>query len=324
MNINTTYKKILIFGFLASLFFSSTFAINKFLNIDTGGHWYWTAALRYIYVFFLLNAIILIKDGSKSLIETYKCYSNNILFWLIAGGVGFGIFYMSLSYAASYSDGWVLASTWQTTILFTPVVLFILGEKVKLRGIMYLIIMFIGVVLINNYAFDHFDKNLANSIIPILLAAFSYPLGNTLCKFASDGRYKNLSVSDYSISKKPLNQILLMVLGALPLIFITGILIQPQAATNEQLLYIIIVAILTGVIATFFLYKARNYAKDNSNALAFADGTQALESPLALFWGYFFFNESLPNGTGILGLALLTLGMYLYYTKSIKHKSIQS
>lgn len=58
-----------------------------------------------------------------------------------------------------------------------------------------------------------------NSITPILIAAFSYPLGNTLCKFACEGKYKNLNVQKYETSKKPLNQILLMVLGALPLIF---------------------------------------------------------------------------------------------------------
>lgn len=318
MKADTIYKKILLFGFLASLFFSSTFAINKYLNVDTGGHWYWTAALRYIYVFILINAVILIKSGFTDLVETYKCYFRNILFWLFAGGIGFGVFYMSLCYAASFSDGWVLASTWQTTILFTPLVLYLLGEKVNLKGVYYLLLMFIGVICINSYAFDSFDSNLANSIIPILIAAFSYPLGNSLCKYASEGKYKKLSVANYEVSRKPLNQILLMVLGALPIIGLTGLIVQPIEPTKEQYLYIIIVAILTGVIATFFLYKARSYANEDANALAFADGTQALESPLALFWGYLCFSEELPNFVGIVGLILLTLGMYLFYTKSIK------
>jgi len=319
MKVDMIYKKILLYGFLASLFFSSTFAINKFLNVDTGGHWYWTASLRYIYVFILLNAIILFKSGYRDLKETYKCFLKNIHFWLFAGGIGFGVFYLSLCYAASFSDGWVLASTWQTTILFTPFVLYLLGEKVNLKGIYFLLLMFVGVVCINSYAFDSFDSNLANSIIPIIIAAFSYPLGNSLCKYASEGKYKKLSVSNYEVSRKPLNQILLMVLGALPIIGLMGWGVQPTEPTNEQFLYIIIVAILTGVFATFFLYKARSYANEDANALAFADGTQALESPLALFWGYLFFNEELPNFLGIVGLVFLTLGMYLFYTKSIKN-----
>lgn len=321
MKEDTIYKQILLYGFLASVFFSSTFAINKFLNIDTDGHWFWTAALRYIYVFVLLNIIIIIRNNLDSLKKTYSCFFNNFLFWLLAGGIGFGVFYMCLCYAASYSDGWVLASSWQTTILFTPLVLYIFGEKVNKKGILHLFFMFVGVIFINSYAFDSFNLKLANSIIPILLASFAYPFGNTLCKYASQGRYKNLSVSNFKVSRKPINQILLMVLGALPLIGFTGFIVQPKAPTEEQLSYIVIVALLSGVIATYFLFKARNLAKKDPNALAFADGTQALESPLALFWGYFCFKETFPNYIGLIGLMLLTISMYMYYTDSIKNKS---
>ncbi|MBC8753572.1 multidrug resistance efflux transporter family protein [Kordia sp. YSTF-M3] len=321
MKIDTIYSKILLYGFLAALFFSSTFAINKWLNVEMLGHWYWTASLRYIYVFLLINIIILIKNGSYSLLRTYKCYFQNILFWNMAGGIGFGIFYLCLCYAASYSDGWVLASTWQTTILFTPVVLFLLKERIKLHGVLYLIVMFIGVLLINNYAFKTIDDAFFNSIIPILIAAFSYPLGNTLCKFACEGKYEKISIHKYGISKDPLNQILIMVLGALPLIFIVGFIVNPTQPTIYQLKYIFIIAILTGVIATYFLYKARKIANKDGTALAFADGTQSIESPLALFWGFILFNEQLPNLSGWIGLILLTLGMGLFYLKNIKRQN---
>lgn len=311
-----TYNKILIYGFLAALFFSSTFAINKWLNVEMSGHWYWTAALRYIYVFLLLNVIIVIKDGSKSLIETYTCFFKNALFFLFAGGIGFGVFYLSLCYAASFSDGWVLASTWQTTILFTPLILLLLGEKVKLKGVIYLIIMFFGVVLINSFAFDSINGGFFNSVIPILIAAISYPLGNTLCKFACEGKYKKLSVSKFDISKKPINQILLMVLGALPLIFLVGLMVNPTNPTTYQLKYVFVISVLTGVIATYFLYKARKLAKRDNNALAFADGTQSLESPLALFWGFMLFGEQVPNIIGWTGLIFLSIGMALFYYRN--------
>jgi len=312
-----TYKKILIYGFLAALFFSSTFAINKWLNVEMSGHWYWTASLRYIYVFILLNIIVSFKYGIKMLIETYRCYIHNIVFFLFAGGIGFGVFYLSLCYAASYSAGWVLASTWQTTILFTPLVLLILGEKVKLKGVLYLFIMFIGVVFINSFAFDSLNSNFFNSVTPILLAAFSYPLGNTLCKFACEGKYQKLSVQKYEISKRPLIQILLMVSGALPFIFLVGFIIKPPQPTIYQLKYIFIIAVLTGVIATYFLYKARKIAKNDRTALAFADGTQSLESPLALFWGFILFGEQIPNLIGWIGLILLSVGMGLFYYRNI-------
>ena len=81
-----------------------------------------------------------------------------------------------------------------------------------------------------------------------------------------------------------------------------------------------IIALLTGVIATYFLYKARKYAKNDRTVLAFADGTQSLESPLALFWGFILFGEQNPNSIGWTGLLLLSVGMGLFYYRNIDKK----
>lgn len=313
-------KKIIIYGFLAALFFSSTFPINKWLNVEQGGHWYWTASLRYIFVLFILSFLIVIKYNLSHLYETMKCFFNNLLFWIFSGGIGFGVFYLSLCYAASYSDGWVLATTWQLTILFTPFVIFLLGNKVDLKGIAFLMIMFLGVVLVNSYAFKGIDKNILHSIIPILISAFCYPLGNTLCKYACEGKYKKLTVSNYAISQNPYSQILMMVMGAVPILLIAWFAFKPYSPTTTQIEFVFIVSILTGVIATSLLYKARNLAENDSNALAFADGTQSLEAPLALFWEFTIFNGALPNYLGFIGLILLCIGIILFYTSNLLPK----
>ena len=112
-------KKIILLGIAAAFFFSSTFAINRWLNVQQGGHWYWTACLRYVYVFIFLSLIVLFYNGVKAYKETIQCFFSFWYFWIIAGGIGFGLFYLSLCYAASYSAGWVLATTWQLTILMT-------------------------------------------------------------------------------------------------------------------------------------------------------------------------------------------------------------
>ena len=306
-------KKIILYGFLAALFFSSTFAINRWLNVERGGHWFWTASLRYGYVLILLTGFIAARYGLKTLRSAMRCYASAWYFWLMAGGIGFGLFYLSLCFAASFSPGWVLATTWQSTILATPLVIKLLGEKIELKGIVFLGIMFTGIVLVNSYAFTGLPAHALLSVPPILFAAFCYPIGNTLCKYACEGKYPKTKIQEHQASSNVFCQVLMMTLGAMPVLVIAGALLSPPPPSNSQLIYTLIVAISTGVIATSFLYRARQLAENNTLALAAADGTQAIEAPLALFWEWLFFNGVLPNYRGICGLVLLTLGLLLFY-----------
>jgi len=314
-------KKIILFGLAAAFFFSSTFAINRWLNVQQGGHWFWTACLRYVYVFIFLSLLTILSFGKRIFIETMKCFFSYWYFWVIAGGVGFGLFYLSLCYAASYSSGWVLATTWQLTILMTPIVIIVLGNRVSLRGIMYLLIMFIGIVLVNIDEFTVFSSINLKSILPITFAAFCYPFGNTLCKYACEGRYPKIPVSEFSISKNVISQILLMTLGAIPVLVIVGFIVSPPNPTTSQLFSTAFIALSTGVIATSFLYKARQLSQNNTLALAAADGTQAVEAPLALFWEWLIFSGLLPSMVGFSGLSLVILGIILFYRSKVNLKS---
>lgn len=310
-------KKIILLGSLASLFFSSTFVINKWLTVEQNSPWFWTASLRYFFVIILLIILISIWFGFKKLKETLSCFYSNFVFWIITGGIGFGCFYLLLCYASNYSDGWVLASTWQTTILFSPLVFFLLGEKVNLKGVLFLVIMFMGVILINYDAIVQNSIDILHSILPILVAAICYPIGNTLCKYACEGKYKKLTVQNFSISKNPFSQVLMMALGALPLLITAGFVINPTPPSEIQIKSVLFISITTGVVATSLLYYARILANQDSNALAFADGTQTLEVPLALLWEITFFNGQLPKIYGAIGLIFLCVGMLLFYKSNI-------
>src|SRR5690606_38400583 len=100
--------------------------------------------------------LIILKYGYKTFKETIQCFFSYWYFWILAGGIGFGLFYLSLCYAASYSAGWVLATTWQLTILMTPLVIFLFGKRVSTKGMLYLFLMFIGIVLVNLNEFSDF------------------------------------------------------------------------------------------------------------------------------------------------------------------------
>ncbi len=315
-------KQIVIYGIVAAFFFSSTFAINRWLNVQEGGHWYWTATLRYIYVSVFLSLYILFYKGWKNLKETFNCFLSYWLFWIIAGGIGFGMFYLFLCYAASYSPGWVLATTWQLTILMTPFVIVLLGNRVPRQGIFYLIIIFIGILLVNYHEFSNITMISLKSIIPISLAAFCYPLGNTLCKYACEGKYPKVQVYKFEVSQEVFNQVLLMALGSLPVLICVGVFVSPPPPTFSQIYSIAFVALSTGVIATGLLYKARNMAKRNTFALSAADGTQAAEAPLALFWEWSLFGVILPLGVGVIGLVLVITGVLLFYRSNVNIDSV--
>ncbi len=256
--------------------------------------------------------------------DTIKCFFSYWYFWIIAGGVGFGLFYLSLCYAASYSAGWVLATTWQLTILMTPLVIIILGNSVSLKGIVYLLIMFSGIVLVNIDEFTKISSINLKSILPITIAAFCYPFGNTLCKYACEGRYTKIPVNKFSISKNVFSQILLMTLGAFPILAIAGIIISPPKPITSQLYSTAFIALSTGVVATSLLYKARQLSQNNTFALAAADGTQAAEAPLALFWEWLIFGGLLPSMVGFSGLSLVILGIILFYRSKVNLKSKNS
>lgn len=308
-------RSVIFLGLLSALFFSVVFPINYWLTIGEKGHWYWTASLRYIYVFILLSLLILIRKGIKEYIEVWSCYLSYFYFWLLAGGIGFGGFYLFLCYAANFSTGWILATTWQVTILLTPLVIWLLNKngKVPLKGVLYLMLMFCGILLVNLK--DDFLLNIhaVYIILPTVAAAICYPFGNTLCKYACEGKYQFIPINRFSISKDVFCQVLLMTMGALPIFFIVGVIISPPILMYSQIWGSGIVAVFVGIIATSFLYKARQLAGNNSFLLAAADGTQAAESLLALFWEYMIFGAALPSLFGWLGLAFVTIGILLFY-----------
>lgn len=310
-------KRIVSLGVIAAFFFSSTFAINKWLNIKEGGHWYWTACLRYIYVFIFLSLFTVFFNGPRIYKEIIHCFISYWYFWVVAGGIGFGLFYMSLCYAASYSAGWVLATTWQVTILMTPVVIVFLGSKIESRGVIYLPFLFTGVVLVNYEEFSTMSGIDIKSVIPISFAALCYPFGNTICKYACEGRYPKIPINKFSFSQNVFSQILLMTLGALPILILVGVAVSPPHPTISQIYSTAFIAMSTGVIGTSLLYKARQLAKSNSSALSAADGTQAAEAPLALFWEWFLFGGALPSKIGFLGLWLVVAGITLFYKSKI-------
>ena len=141
--------KLLGLGILAALFFSSTFILNRAMSLSGG-------------------SLGLVRQPSLPVDDRLPqrrppprrtsaaccwtpcaCCAATGSFWLIAGSTGFGIFYAGISFAASYAPSWVVATTWQFTVLASPFVLLLYGRRVPWRGVAFTLLIFLGIVLVS-------------------------------------------------------------------------------------------------------------------------------------------------------------------------------
>ncbi|WP_264802893.1 multidrug resistance efflux transporter family protein, partial [Acetobacter fabarum] len=92
---------------------------------------------------------------------------------------GYGMFYACCCFAADHAPGWIVAATWQGTIIATPLVLRVFGETVPLRGLVFLMLIFMGIMGLNiNRLMDGVSlEQVLAGVIPLSIAAFCYPMG---------------------------------------------------------------------------------------------------------------------------------------------------
>ncbi|OAV00103.1 Uncharacterised protein [Moraxella veridica] len=98
--------KLIILGVIADAFFSSTFVLNE-LMASQGGHWFWSASLRYVFICLIISILVVITSGVRTLMALCRLFLDHWRFFSIAGGIGFGGFYALLCFGADYAPGWV-------------------------------------------------------------------------------------------------------------------------------------------------------------------------------------------------------------------------
>jgi hypothetical protein len=107
-----------------------------------GGHWFWSASLRYSYMLLFLGLTLILTKGFLYLKNLVSEFLKNYAFWILSGSIGFGCFYALLCFSAATSPGWVVAATWQLTIVASLFVLIAFGKKIsKLTWLFSIIIL---------------------------------------------------------------------------------------------------------------------------------------------------------------------------------------
>jgi len=303
--------KLISIGVLSGLFFSTTFVLNRMISLD-GGHWVWTASLRYLFMLLLLLCWFLLSGNLRLLGELLRLYCRHWLFWTIAGTIGFGFFYALISYSAFFSPGWVIATTWQTTIIATPFVLLGFRKKVPGAALFFSLLIFAGVVLVN-VSLAHVAplRDVLMGAIPVLLAAFCYPLGNQLVWEVQNYGHARLPKIDSPALNRPFAKVLLLTLGSVPFWLLLVLVYQPPPPSASQVMQTAMVALFSGIIATSLFLYARQLARDPYE-LSAVDATQASEVIFALAGEIFFLHAEVPNIYGLFGILMTIFGLCLY------------
>ena len=272
----------------------------------------WSASLRYVFMIFFLTLIILLSGGVKELQSVLKLFCCYWRFWVLAGSIGFGGFYALICFSADFSPGWVVAATWQFTVVASLFVFMLFGRSFPKRIWGFSLVIFAGVALVNFANIEAIDlKALLSGSLPVLVAAFCYPFGNQLVWEAKNGNHKRVPCIQSPLLNSVFNKVLLMTLGSFPLWVVLVLIIHPSVPSSSQIMNTALIALFSGVFATCIFLFARNLAS-NSSELAAVDATQSSEVVFALLGGIFFLKSEVPNMVSAAGLLLILIGLSLF------------
>jgi len=283
-------------GILASLFFSTTFLLNRSMSLD-GGSYVWSAALRFLFMIPPLFVIVWMRGQLRLLFEDVK---QNVWPWFLWGTVGFGVFYTLVSFAGDYGPGWLIASTWQITILCGPLLAPLFGDKVPWKNFKWSLFILFGVIIIQ---LDHAQAvsltEAVFSVVPLLIAAVAYPLGNRKMMSHVGGRLDVFA------------RMLGMCLGSLPCwIALSAIgFVDGGAPAASQVWQSLLVALCSGLIATSLFFFATEIAAGDQNLLAMVEATQSTQVIFTLVGELLLLNSTWPTLTAMAGILIVCFGI---------------
>ncbi|CAG9608689.1 DMT family transporter [Pseudoneobacillus rhizosphaerae] len=304
--------KSIIIGICASFFFAFTFVLNASMEL-TGGSWIWSASLRYIFMVPFLLCIVIIRKNLRPLLKEMREKPGP---WMIWSFVGFGLFYAPLCFAAAYSPGWLIAGTWQITIISGALLAPLFFEtvqtkngplkvrgKIPYRGLIMSMIIVLGIVLMQmEHAKELSFEILLLGAVPILLASFAYPLGNRKMMDICEGR-----LDAYQ-------RVLGMTLASLPFWFLLSLygLFTVGLPSKGQSIQSLLVALFSGVIATVLFFMATDKVRGNMQKLAAVEATQSFEVVFALMGEMIILSIPLPSSFSWIGIFIVIVGMILH------------
>ncbi|PFK39776.1 hypothetical protein COI93_13960 [Bacillus cereus] len=311
--------RAILLGILSSAFFSATFIINRAMNVS-GTSWAWTASFRFLFALPILFLIVLFRKNLGELWIEMRRHPFAWFGWGSLAGIGF---YSLLSFAAVFSPAWLVAGTWQVTILagllLSPLFFITIQTttgtkrvrgKIPLRSLYISLFILIGVICMQATEAGHITvTQFISGFLPVVLAAFLYPFGNRKMMEVVGGRLDTFQ------------RVLGMAIGSLPITIILAIygFGATGVPTSGQMLQGFLLALCSGVIATMTFFFATDLAKNNLSLLGAVEATQAGTMVFTVLGEIIFLNGSLPTGLSLIGMCIIMAGMV---ANSILNRSV--
>ena len=291
---------------LSALFFTMTYVLNR-ASADTGGHWAWTASLRYLITLPLLLPLMPWQGGVA---PAWRAIRAHPAAWLRCSGIGFVGFYVLLAYAADSGPAWLVAGSFQFTViagmLCAPLLYRDARRRVPAAALGVGALIFAGVLLLQ---FGHAHGGLGRAawiaLACVLGAAVLYPLGNRLLLLHLERTGEPLNATQ---------RVFGMTLASQPLWWLVAAYawLQAGAPSPAQVWLAGGVALSAGVVATILFFQATGLVRELPAALGAAEAMQAAELLFASALGALFLHEAWPRGAASWGGMLVVAGIIAF------------
>lgn len=291
-------KKALFLGILGSFFFAFTFVLNRSMNLS-GGYWLWNAVLRYLFTLPIMFILLLKNKKYRPVLDDIK---ERPMPWFLWSTVGFGLFYAPLSLASVYAESWFTAAAWQFTIVAGILLTPLFGRKLPVKNLLISCVILCGIFVMQIPQFRQSGLHgLMIPVVAIVVAAFSYPLGNRKMMKVCDDRFSAIQ------------RVFGMTLCSIPFWLICGgvAMFREGLPSMGQAVQSLCVAIFSGVLATVLFFRATDLVRENPRQLAVIEATQSGEVIFTLLLGVIVLHDSIPSPISFVGIILIVLGMIL-------------
>lgn len=290
-------------GLLAALFFTATYVLNRASAVD-GGHWAWTAALRYLLTLPLLAVVVPFNGGFAPVLRALRAHP---LPWLLWSGIGFTVFCICLTWAAASGPSWLVAGSFQFTVvagmLLAPLIYRDARARLPKRALSLGLVIVAGVLLLQYGHFaGHLDARAWAALVSVCIAAVLYPLGNRQILLHLERTGEELNATQ---------RVFGMTLASQPFWLLVAAYAGHEAGWPglPQILLAGGVALFAGAIATVLFFHATGLVRNDATALGAVEAMQAAEILFATALGVAFLHESLPSGTAAFGALLIVVGI---------------
>lgn len=296
---------------LSALFFTCTYLLNR-AAATGGGHWAWTASLRYLITLPLLVPLMRWQGGMGPVVRAIRAHP---LPWLGWSTVGFVLFYLGLSYAAASGPSWLVAGTFQLTViagmLCSPFLYDDERARIPKPALAVGLVVVAGVLMMQ---FGVSDGALGRdgwiALACVAAAAVAYPLGNRGLLL----HLERVGGESGAVELNATQRVFGLTLASQPAWWLVAAFAGYQAGPPPmaQVWFAAAVALGAGVIATVLFFQATGMVRNNPTALAATEAMQAAEILFASVLGVLLLGEAWPQGRAMAGAMVVMVGIVMF------------